>query len=151
MERSLRTDDLFLLFGQLTSATLINNLSDIHVQTRSIESMLSSLNRLVPAEVSCQTSNMYFLRESLRDVHRVQSLLNLNRFLFCNRNSSIFQTKPPHNVTHISSKSGHDSYSPLNLSNLITSALIATKIITRRLSASATLFSTPTLCFRTNV
>ena len=65
MERRVSTGNLFLLFGQLTSATLTNDLSDIFFQARPVQSMLNSLNRLVLAEVSSETYNMHFPREEI--------------------------------------------------------------------------------------
>jgi len=90
-------------------------------------------------------------RKSLRDVHEIHSLWNLNKYLSCNRNPSISLTDLFRNVIYLSPKSGHDSYPSFNLSNPVIFALIATNIINRRLSASTTLFSTLVLCLRTNM
>jgi len=54
---------MFLLLGQLTSTTLTNNLSNVSLQARLLESMLNSLNRLVLVEVFNHTYNMQFPRE----------------------------------------------------------------------------------------
>ena len=43
-----------------------------------------------------------------------------------------------------------DSYSSLSLSNPVTSTRITDNNVTRRLKASAALFSIPDLCFKTN-
>ena len=64
-ERSVRPDNLLLFLGQLTRATLANDLSDIFIQARTVESVFNNLNRLALAEMSSQTSNMYFSRENL--------------------------------------------------------------------------------------
>ena len=60
---------MFLWFGQLTRATLANDLSDIPLQAQPVEYTLNSLNRLVLAKVSNQTSNMHFPSEKIPEGH----------------------------------------------------------------------------------
>jgi len=62
-ERSVRTINLFLLFGQLTSVTLTNNFSNISLQTRPVEFILNNLNHLILPEVS----SMHFRGEKIQE------------------------------------------------------------------------------------
>jgi len=65
MERSVGSDNLLLLFGQLTRVALANDLSDIFLQARPVELVFNSLNCLVLSEMSSQISSMYFPREKI--------------------------------------------------------------------------------------
>ena len=137
-----------LLLDHLTSVTLTNNLSNVSLQVRPIESMsTASISCSDCRPLACNSQK----KKSRRGEYIAYGIRNLNRYPSCNRNSSISRVGPSRNMIYISPKSENDSYSSLNHSNLVTYALIATNIITRRLSTSATLFSTPALCLRTNV
>jgi len=122
---NVRTDNLFLLLDQLTSATLTNNLSNVSLQTRPVEPMLNSFNRLVLAEVSNQTPACNSREmKSLGDVWGIHNLRNLNRYPSCNRNPSISWLGPSRNMIYIPPKLGF-----LNLSNPVTPALIVTVVV----------------------
>jgi len=69
---SIRTDNMFLLLGHLTSAKMANNLSNVSLQARPVESIFNNLNRLVLTEMSSQTPACNSQeKKSLRDVREL--------------------------------------------------------------------------------